>query len=74
MPSVAITPKAAEVVERVQRRLLFDVRVVNIEKDAALEDAYGTEIPVIFINGAKAFKYRVDETELERKIKRLWKT
>ena len=27
----------------------------------------------VFINGSKAFKYRVDEGELEKKVKRLWK-
>jgi hypothetical protein len=48
------------------------LRFINIETDSALEAQYGTEIPVVTINGNKAFKYRVDEVELERKVKRLW--
>ena len=60
--------------ERVQRRFSFALRIVNIETDPELERAYGEQIPVVFINGNKSFKYRVDEAELEKKVKRLWKT
>ena len=73
-PNCHLCDEAKEVIDRVRARLKFEVRTVNIETDTALEAAYGTEIPVVFINGVKAFKYRVDEEELERKIKRLWKT
>jgi glutaredoxin len=73
-PACHLCDEAKEVIERVRGRFPFAVRVVNIEEDPALEKAYGTEIPVVFINGNKAFKYRVDEAELEKKVKRLWKT
>ena len=32
---------------------------INIESDPALVELYGWEIPVIHINGIKAFKYRL---------------
>ena len=73
-PGCHLCDEAKEVIERIQRRYAFAVRVINIEEDPALETAYGTEIPVVFINGSKAFKYRVDEAELEKKVRRLWKT
>lgn len=73
-PRCHLCDDAKEVIERVRRRYPFSVRIINIEDNPALEKAYGTEIPVIFINGNKAFKYRVDEAELEKKVKRLWKT
>ena len=73
-PACHLCDEAKEVIERVRGRVPFVVRVVNIEEDPALEKAYGTEIPVVFINGNKAFKYRVDEAELEKKVQRLWKT
>ena len=72
-PGCHLCEEAKEVIERVRRRYNFDLQVINIEQDAELERAYGTEIPVVFINSNKAFKYRVDEVELERKVKRLWK-
>ena len=73
-PGCHLCDDAKEVVERVQRRFPFSLRVVNIEMDPELEKAYGEQIPVVFINGNKAFKYHVDERELEQKVKRLWKT
>ena len=73
-PGCHLCDEAKDVVERVQQRMAFAVNVVNIETDRALDAAYGNEIPVVFINGSKAFKYRVDEADFERKIKRLWKT
>jgi glutaredoxin len=73
-PECHLCDEAKEVVERVRRRYSFALQVINIEEDPRLEAAYGAEVPVIFINGNKAFKYRVNEVELEKKVKRLWKT
>ena len=73
-PGCHLCDEAKDVIDRVHNRFAFDMNVVNIATDPALEAAYGEEIPVVFINGNKAFKYKVDEAELERKIKRLWKT
>ena len=73
-PGCHLCDEAKTVIERLQRRYPFACRVVDIDEDPALERTYGTEIPVVFINGHKAFKYRVDEAELEKKVKRLWKT
>jgi len=72
-PGCHLCDEAKDIIDRVRKRHAFAVRVINIEEDPALESAYGTEIPVVFINGSKAFKYHVDERELERKVKRLWK-
>jgi len=72
-PGCHLCDEAKDVIDRVRKRHAFAVRVINIEEDPALESAYGTEIPVVFINGSKAFKYHVDERELEKKVKRLWK-
>jgi len=72
-PGCHLCDEAKDVIDRVRKRHEFAVRVINIEENPALESAYGTEIPVVFINGSKAFKYRVDEGELEKKVKRLWK-
>jgi glutaredoxin len=73
-PGCHLCDDAKAVIERVRRRFPSAFRVINIEDDPELEAAYGTEIPVILINGQKAFKYHVDEIELEKKVKKLWKT
>jgi glutaredoxin len=73
-PGCHLCDDAKAVIERVQRRYAFALREINIESDPALEKEYGEQIPVVFVNGNKAFKYHVDEAELEKKVKRLWNT
>ncbi|HEX8847870.1 MAG TPA: glutaredoxin family protein [Pyrinomonadaceae bacterium] len=43
---------------------------INIESDPALRERYGWEIPVILINGVKAFKYRLTADEFRQKLRR----
>ena len=71
-PGCHLCDEAKAVLERVRARYPFALEEINVETDPALERAYGTEIPVITINGNKTFKYRVDENELQKKVKRLW--
>jgi thiol-disulfide isomerase/thioredoxin len=44
------------------------IEVVDISTDPGLETRYGLEIPVLLVNGRKAAKYRVTETELARML------
>ena len=46
----------------------FTLRTVDIEADPELERAYREQIPVVFVAGRKAFKYRVDAAELRRRV------
>jgi glutaredoxin len=73
-PGCHLCDTAKEVIERVREYVSFELRVINIETDPELERKYGEEIPVVVINGRKAFKYHVDETKFEDQVKRLWKT
>ena len=73
-PNCHLCDEAKHTIERVRQRYPFSLRLINIEEDPALESKYGTEIPVIFINGSKAFKYQVNEADFEKRLKRLWKT
>ena len=49
----------------------FSLEEVNIDEDPALSERFGYDIPVIFINGVKVFKHRVDPVEFKRKLRRL---
>jgi len=73
-PGCHLCDEAKAVVDQVQKRLGFKVRVINIETDPALEKHYGEQVPVIAINGQNTFQYRVDAAELENRVKQLWKT
>lgn len=73
-PGCHLCDTAKEVIEGVRERFSFQLRVINVETDPELERKYGEEIPVVLINGRKAFKYYVDEDKFEDQVKRLWKT
>ena len=49
----------------------FELEEINIDEDPALKKLYGWEIPVVTINGHKAFKYRLTAEEFRRKLRRL---
>ena len=49
----------------------YTLEEINIETDAMLREQYGWEIPVVVINGIKAFKYRLTASEFKRKLRRL---
>jgi hypothetical protein len=56
------------VVDEVRREMPFVLEVVDIASDRALAAAHGLEIPVLVIDGCKAFKYRVDAAALRRRL------
>ena len=53
---------------RVVRSFPATIEDIDISTDAGLEQRYGTEIPVLIVNGKKAAKYRVTEEELVRML------
>jgi glutaredoxin len=55
-----------EVIPRFQAQL----KRVEIDGDAALEAQFGIEVPVLFVNGRKAFKYRCTARELRKRLER----
>lgn len=44
----------------------FQWREVDIDADPELRRKYSDEVPVVFIDGRKAFKYRMSEAEFLR--------
>jgi len=59
---------AKRVLESVRERAAFELHEVDIDTDAGLRSRYNDEVPVIAIDGRKAFKYRVNERELLKKL------
>lgn len=55
---------AKAVLEEVRRERPFELTIVDVDTDPALVEAYGLEVPVIVVDGRKAFKYRVDPRSL----------
>ena len=49
-----------------QSALPIAIEEIDISTDPDLETRYGVEIPVLLVDGRKAAKYRVTESELVR--------
>ena len=46
----------------------FTWHEIDVDSDTEIRRLYTDEVPVVFINGRKAFKYRVDEQDFLRKL------
>jgi glutaredoxin-like protein DUF836 len=56
------------VIEEVRRDLDFDVELVDIGGDPELEARYREHIPVVEIDGERAFTYFVDADALRARL------
>jgi glutaredoxin len=46
----------------------FTWREIDVDTDAELRRQFNDDVPVVFIDGRKAFKYHMDEREFLRKL------
>jgi glutaredoxin len=60
--------EAKRVLQSAIQRTRFELDEVDIDSDDDLRRTYNDEVPVIAINGSKAFKYRVTEQEFLKKL------
>lgn len=70
-PGCHLCEEAEGLLRRVAPELGLEVTSVDIAGDPEMEARFRPEIPVVFLAGRKAFKYRVDERELRRRVERL---
>ncbi|MGH7853567.1 MAG: glutaredoxin family protein [Candidatus Binatia bacterium] len=63
-----------EAIRRVAAKLPLHLEEIDVDSAAQLKDQFGDEVPVLFIDGRKAFKYKVTAKELEKRVRRrtLW--
>jgi len=70
-PGCHLCEEMKTTLERAVERSALDVRIeeIDISADEERETRYGTEIPVLLVNGKKAAKYRISEFELARLLR-----
>ena len=56
------------VIHKVAANLPLEIDEVDVDGSLELREKFADQVPVLFINGRKAFKYRVTERELESKL------
>jgi len=57
------------IVTPVARELGWIVKEIDISGQPELESRFGQEIPVLFVGERKAFKYRLTESALRRRLR-----
>lgn len=62
--------EAKIVVQRVRKEIPFHLRVIDITANDALLEKFGQQVPVVFIDKRKAFKFRLEDSELREKLER----
>ena len=55
---------------RLADRIPFTLEEIDVDTSPILQEKYGNDVPVLFINGRKAFKHRLTARELEKSLKR----
>jgi glutaredoxin len=53
---------------KLSRRGGFTWQEVDVDSDSELRRQFSDDVPVVFIDGRKVFKYRMDEREFLRKL------
>ena len=57
------------IIGQIAKRTSLVVEEIDVDSSADLREKYGEEVPVLFINGRKAFKYRLTAKELANRLK-----
>ena len=57
------------IIQRVAQKIPLAVEEIDVDSAPYLQREYGGEVPVLLINGRKAFKYRITERELKKKLR-----
>ena len=65
-PGCHLCDEMKTVINRVAQSTPLQLEEIDISSSADLEERYGLEIPVLFVAGKKAAKYRIGEGELRR--------
>ena len=69
-PGCHLCQEAKATLELVRREIPFDFQEVNVESSTELQAEFGDQIPVLFVDGQKRFKYRMDLKKLRRVLLR----
>ena len=60
------------VIRQVAERTPIEIEEIDIDSSADLKQKYGEEVPLLFINGRKSFKYQVTARQLAARLKSSW--
>jgi hypothetical protein len=56
------------IIRQVAERFPLAIQEFDVDISQELQERYGNEVPVLFVNGRKAFKYRITVEALENRL------
>jgi thiol-disulfide isomerase/thioredoxin len=69
-PGCHLCDAALEVVERVRAEVAFELEIVDVTGDPELERTHREHLPVVEVDGVRAFTYFVHPTALVERLGR----
>ena len=69
-PDCCLCDELKRQLEGLRAKHPFQLQEVNILEDAEAYESFKEQIPVVFMNGKKAFKFRLDEKSFLERLKR----
>jgi glutaredoxin len=67
-PGCCLCDEVKQKLESLQQSCPFCFREINILEDCNAHERFKDEIPVVFVNGKKAFKYHLDEGKFLKRL------
>jgi glutaredoxin len=67
-PGCCLCDEVKQELQRLRQRADFELEEINVDDSAELQRLYSDQVPVVMIDGRKAFKYRLDPQEFLRKL------
>jgi hypothetical protein len=58
------------IIRDVSLKIPLDLEEINVDGSAELREKFSDEVPILFVDGRKAFKYRMTKAELEKQLGR----
>ena len=69
-PDCHLCEEAKRVLEQARAEFAFRLEEINIDNDPELRERFTNDVPVIFINGRKAFKHRLEARDFVKRLRR----
>ena len=68
-PNCHLCEEAKVAIQQARAEVAFTLEEINIDDDPELRARYTNDVPVIFINGRKAFKHRVEASSFLKRLR-----
>lgn len=69
-PECCLCDEMKTVIRQVSVLTAFDFEEIDIDRSHELQERFNDQVPVLFVDGRKAFKYRVTVEQLAKRISR----